>query len=48
MSLRELAGYDGARARKGRLIEPRVRDGRLEAILPGDSGGFNGSVGGGS
>ena len=28
-SSRELAGYVGARARKGRLIEPRVREARL-------------------
>jgi len=28
-SARELAGYAGARARKGRLIEPRVREARL-------------------
>jgi topoisomerase-4 subunit A len=29
MSARELANYEGARGRKGRLLEPRVRDGRL-------------------
>jgi len=29
MSARELAGYEGARGRKGRLLEPRVREGRL-------------------
>ena len=29
MSARELAGYAGARARKGKLIEPRVREARL-------------------
>jgi len=29
MSARELANYEGARGRKGRLLEPRVKDGRL-------------------
>jgi len=31
MSARELAGYAAARARKGRLLEPRVKDARLRA-----------------
>jgi len=29
MSARELAGYAGARARKGRLLEPRIKDARI-------------------
>jgi len=36
-SARELTGYAGARARKGRLIEPRVREARLS--LPGRTAG---------
>ena len=34
MSARELANYEGARGRKGRLLEPRVKDGRLIRIAP--------------
>jgi topoisomerase-4 subunit A len=34
MSARELGGYAGARARKGRLLEPRVRDARLSLPRP--------------
>jgi len=29
MSARELANYEGARGRKGRVLEPRVKDGSL-------------------
>ena len=32
MSARELANYEGTRGRKGRLLEPRVKDGRLARI----------------
>jgi topoisomerase-4 subunit A len=32
MSARELSGYAAARARKGRLLEPRVRQARLRAL----------------
>jgi topoisomerase-4 subunit A len=32
MSARELANYEGARGRKGRLLEPRVKEGRLVRI----------------
>ncbi len=35
MSVRELAGYLAARARKGRLLEPRVKDARLSLPRPG-------------
>ena len=35
MSARELGGYLGARSRKGRLLEPRVRDARLSLRTPG-------------
>jgi len=34
MSARELAGYAAARARKGRLLEPRVKDARLSLPRP--------------
>ena len=34
MSARELAGFAGARARKGRLLEPRVREARLAVRKP--------------
>ena len=34
MSARELAGFAGARARKGKLIEPRVREARLSLPAP--------------
>ncbi len=32
MSRRELAGYEGARSRKGKLLEPRVKDAQLYLI----------------
>jgi len=32
MSARELANYEGARGKKGRLLEPRVKDGQLVRI----------------
>jgi len=32
MSGRELGNYDGARGRKGRLLEPRVRDGSMVCV----------------
>ncbi len=35
-SARELMGYAGARARKGRLIEPRVKEARLSLPAPGN------------
>jgi topoisomerase-4 subunit A len=35
-SARELTGYAGARARKGRLIEPRVKEARLSLPAPGN------------
>ena len=38
LSARELAAYAGARARKGRLIEPRVREARL-SLPRGSAGG---------
>jgi topoisomerase IV subunit A len=34
MSRRELAGYEGARSRKGKLLEPRVKDAQLYLIRP--------------
>jgi topoisomerase IV subunit A len=34
MSRRELAGYEGVRARKGKLLEPRVKDAQLYLIRP--------------
>ncbi|HWS76371.1 MAG TPA: DNA topoisomerase IV subunit A, partial [Quisquiliibacterium sp.] len=39
MSARELAGYAGARARKGRLIEPRVKEARLSLPAPRPAAG---------
>jgi topoisomerase IV subunit A len=38
MSRRELAGYEGVRSRKGKLLEPRVKDAQLY-LIRADKGG---------
>ena len=43
MSAREIAGYDAPRGRKGRLLEPRVRDGELRVATPAEPVPSNGS-----